>query len=392
MPSKPSHKPAAKAAPPGKKPAAKAAELKVPAGGTVTAKPGVPSTEDLLAQLSNAVAVSGDEGAVRRLITEALQGHVDDVTVDALGNVLAVKKGTGRGERLLVTAHMDEVGFMITGIDSDGSLRFEIVGGIDERVLLGKPVLVGAKRLPGVMGAVPVHLVSADQRNTVVRAARMRIDIGADSEAAAKKLVKLGDRAGFASDFVVVGPSFRGKALDDRLGCAALIDLLRGPAYSFDLHAAFTVQEEVGLRGAKVAAFAADPQAAFVLDCTPANDLPHSDEEKENTQYNTRLGLGPAIYVADRATISDQRLIAHLQRTAAAAGLPYQLRQPGGGGTDAGAIHLAREGVPSVSVSVPGRYMHTPLSLVRADDWRHTIALMRAAFEAWTPAVLKRKA
>jgi endoglucanase len=253
-------------------------------------------------------------------------------------------------------------------------------------------VVVGPKRLPGIIGAVPIHLVPAEQRSTVIKAARMRIDIGADSEAAAKKLVKPGDRAGFATEFAVAGPSFRGKALDDRLGCAVLVELLRGPAYGFELHAAFTVQEEVGLRGAKVAAFAANPQAAFVLDCTPANDLPHSDDEKENTQYNTRLGLGPAIYVADRATISDQRLVAHLQRTAQAAGLPYQLRQPGGGGTDAGAIHLSREGVPSVSLSVPGRYLHTPVSMTRADDWRHAIALMRAAFRAWTPAVLKRKA
>ena len=391
MPAKPSHRTVTKAARPVKKPAARVAEPKVPAtpGG---ARPAAPSADDLLRQLSEAVAVSGDEGAVRRLILDAIAGSVDDVRVDALGNVLAVKKGAGRGERLLVAAHMDEVGFMVTGIDSDGSLRFEIVGSIDERVLLGKPVLVGPKRLPGVIGAMPVHLVSADQRTAVVKATRMRIDIGADSEAAAKKLVKPGDRAGFASEFSVLGPSFRGKALDDRLGCAALVELLRGPAFHFDLHAAFTVQEEVGLRGAKVAAFATDPQAAFVLDCTPANDLPHSNEEKENTQYNTRLGLGPAIYVADRATISDQRLVAHLQRTAERAGLPYQLRQPGGGGTDAGAIHLAREGVPSVSLSVPGRYLHTPFSIARADDWRHAMALMRAALEAWTPAVLKRKA
>ncbi len=391
MPAKPSHRPAKKPAPPVKKPAAQNAEQKALAS-PVAARTAAPSAEDLLRQLSEAVAVSGDEGAVRRLILDAIEGSVDDARVDALGNVLALKKGTGRGERLLVTAHMDEVGFMVTAIDSDGSLRFETVGGIDERVLLGKAVLVGPKRLPGVLGAMPVHLVPPDQRTTVIKAARMRIDIGADSEAAAKKLVKLGDRAGFASEFSVLGPSFRGKALDDRLGCAALVELLRGPAYHFDLHAAFTVQEEVGLRGAKVAAFATDPQAAFVLDCTPANDLPHSDEERENTQYNTRLGLGPAIYVADRATISDQRLIAHLQHTAEKAGLPYQLRQPGGGGTDAGAIHLAREGVPSVSLSVPGRYLHTPLSIARADDWRHLIRLMRASLEAWTPAVLKRKA
>jgi putative aminopeptidase FrvX len=378
MPSKPTRKPAAKAARPShpRQPVVRSA-------GSAT---------ELLRQLSNAVAVSGDEGAVRRLILGAIAGHVDDVKVDALGNVLAVKHGAGRGGRILVTAHMDEVGVMITGFDADGALRFEVVGGLDERTLVGKQMLVGPKLLPGVTGATPVHLLPTDQRASAVKAARLRIDIGVDSETTAKKLVKLGDRAAFATEFMVCGPSLRGKALDDRLGCAALIELLRGPAYSFDLHAAFTVQEEVGLRGAKVAAFAVDPQCAFVLDCTPANDFPHSDEEKENTQYNTRLGLGPAIYIADRATFSDQRLVAHLQRTAESAGLPYQFRQPGGGGTDAGAIHLVRAGIPSVSISVPGRCLHTPISLARADDWHNTLRLLRAAFENWTPGILKRRA
>jgi putative aminopeptidase FrvX len=353
------------------------------------AAPAAPA-DDLLRRLSNAVAVSGDEGAVRRLILEAIQDHVDEIKVDALGNVLALKRGRGRGGRVLVAAHMDEVGFMITGFDSDGALRFELVGSPEERVLPGKPVLVGAQRLPGVIGAVPIHLVPADRRKTLLKVSQMRIDIGADSDAAARRLVKLGDRATFATEFTAMGPSIAGKALDDRLGCATLVELLGGRPYPFDLHAAFTVQEEVGVRGARVAAFAVDPQCAFVLDCTPAYDLPPSDEERENTQYNSRLGHGPAIYVADKATISDQRLVAHLQRTAQQAGLPYQWRQPGGGGTDAGAIHLAREGIPSVSVSVPGRYLHAPLSLARVDDWHATLQLMRAALQSWTPGVLRR--
>lgn len=345
---------------------------------------------DLLRELSNTVAVSGDEGAVRRLVLEAIRDHVDETKVDALGNVRAIKKGTGRGGRVLVAAHMDEVGFMITDHDSDGSLRFDIVGGIDERVLLGKPVLVGRRRLPGVIGLSPIHLLSANQRNAVVKAPQLRIDLGVDSGEAAKKLVKVGERGTFATAFAAVGPSLRGKALDDRLGCATLIELLRGQRpFSFDLHAAFTVQEEVGLRGAKVAGYAADPLCAFVLDCTPAFDLPDS-AGRENTQYNTRLGHGPAIYLADRATLSDERLIRYLRKTAEAAGIPHQLRQPGGGGTDAGAIHLTRGGVPSISVSVPGRYLHSPAALVRAEDWRNTIKLMRLALENFKPDVLKR--
>jgi endoglucanase len=348
---------------------------------------------DLLRELSNALAVSGDEGAVRRIVLDALRDYADVVKVDALGNVLAVKKSKRSGQRtprVLVAAHMDEVGFMITGHESDGSVRFELVGSIDERALLGKPVLTGPKRLPGVIGAAPVHLLKDDRRDAVVKAAQMRIDLGVDSAEAAKRLAKVGERGGFATEFAVLGPSLRGKALDDRLGCATLIELLRAPAtYPFDLHAAFTVQEEVGLRGARVAGYAVDPACAFVLDCTPAHDLPPSDE-RENTQYNTRLGLGPAIYIADRGTIYDDRLVRYLQQTAEAAGVPYQFRQPGGGGTDAGAIHLAREGVPTISVSVPGRYLHTPAALARAEDWRNTVKLMRLALENWTPQVLKR--
>jgi endoglucanase len=235
-----------------------------------------------------------------------------------------------------------------------------------------------------------VHLLKDDRRNAVTKVSQMRIDIGVDSADAAKRWVKMGERGGFTTEFAVVGPSLRGKALDNRLGCATLVELLRAPAvYDFDLHAAFTVQEEVGLRGARVVGYAVDPACAFVLDCTPARDLPSSDD-RENTQYNSRLGLGPAIYISDRGMISNDRLVRYLQQTADAAGLPYQFRQPGGGGTDAGAIHLAREGVPTVSVSVPGRYPHSPVMLARTEDWRNTVKLMRLALENWTPQVLKR--
>ncbi len=341
----------------------------------------------LAERLSNAVAVSGDEGAVRRLILEAIRPHVDEVQVDALGNVLARKRAAGRGrrpERVLVAAHMDEVGFMVSGFDSDGGLKFEIVGGIDERQLIGKPVWIGADRLPGVIGATPVHLLNAERRMSVVRASTLRIDIGAESAEAARRLVRAGDRGTFAASFAVLGGvSLRGKALDDRLGCATLVALLRGGPYPCELYAAFTVQEEVGLRGAQVAAFRAAPAAAIALDCTPANDLPPALAERENVQYNTRLGHGPALYLSDAKTIHDRRLVGYLQGLAERRGLPYQLRQPGGGSTDAGAIHVARAGIPSVSVSVPGRYLHTPLALARLADWRNTIALVQAALAAW---------
>jgi endoglucanase len=182
--------------------------------------------------------------------------------------------------------------------------------------------------------------------------------------------------------------------LDDRLGVATLIELVsqftRNPPENFDLLAAFTVQEEIGLRGAQVAAYALDPDLAIVLDCTPANDLPTWDgglPGSENDRYNTRLGAGPAVYIADRATLSDPRLVKHLVETAAELGIPFQFRQPGGGGTDAGAIHKQRAGIPSVSISVPGRYLHTAAAMVRRTDWQNSLALVSAALARLSPDI-----
>lgn len=350
------------------------------------AKKDLTSSLDTLRDLCNLVAVAGDEGPVRRYILEAIRPHVDSVHVDALGNILAAKKGK-TSARVLVAAHMDEIGLMITGHDSDGSLRFDVVGGVDERALPGKTVWVGRQRLPGVIGAAPIHLVPADRRQAALKTTQLRIDIGATSAETAKGLAKAGDRATFATDFAQMGDSLAAKALDDRLGCATLIELLQAGPYPCDLHAAFTVQEEVGLRGAKVAGFATDPHVAFVLDCTPAYDLPDS-RGYENTQYNARLGAGPAIYVADRATLYDERLVQFAARTAQAAGLPHQFRQPGGGGTDAGSIHRARAGVPSLSISVPGRYLHTARSVVRHSDWVATVRLLQAMLLTWSADVL----
>ena len=347
----------------------------------------------LARELSNAIAVSGDEGAVRRLVLEAVRPHADEVRVDALGSVLAVRRaapGTRNAPRVLLAAHMDEVGFMVVDHDADGGLRFEVVGGVSEKVLLGKPVIVGAKRLAGVIGAAPVHLLAGDRQSAVVKPAQMRIDIGASSQDAARRLAPVGERATFATEFVELEGAVRGKALDDRLSCATLIALLRAGPYPVELHAAFTVQEEVGLRGARVAAHAVDPHAAIALDCTPAQDLPHSRGDRENTQYNTRVGYGPAIYVADGSTISDRRLVDYLRRLAAEHGVPCQLRQPGGGGTDAGAIQRARAGVPVVSLSVPTRYLHTPASLARLEDWQNTLRLAQLALQHFSPAVFKR--
>ncbi len=328
----------------------------------------------LLERLSNACAVSGDEGEVRKIVLEQVKPYADEVKVDALGNVLATRRGQGEARlKVMLAAHMDEVGLMLTTDEGDGIYRFEQVGGLEPWNMVGKPVWIGKEHVPGVIGFKPIHLTDADERKRPVTLDGLRIDTG---PAAAK--VKVGDRAAFATSFARLGPSLRGKALDNRLGVATLIELVRHAPPHIDLQAAFTVQEENGLRGARVAAYAFDPDLAIVLDSTPAYDQPNWDDS-ENTRYNTRLGYGPAIYIADGATLSDPRLVQHLVQTAEAVGIPYQIRQPGSGGTDAGAIHRQRAGIPSVSVSVPGRYHHSPAAIVRLSDWQHTLTLVAAA-------------
>jgi endoglucanase len=342
----------------------------------------------LLEKLCNATAVSGDEFEVRQIVLEEIKGLVDEVKVDALGNVLVTKLGRAENRvRVMLAAHMDEIGFMIVKKHDDNLFQFECVGGIDVRQIPGKSVLVGRDHLPGVIGAKPIHMTTAKERKEKIDLTTMRIDLGPDIG----DKVKAGDRATFATRFEMIGPSIRAKALDNRFGVATLIELLKHAPANIDLLGAFTVQEEVGLRGARVAAYAFNPDMAIALDSTPAYDLPHWDDEDENVQYNTRLDAGPAIYVMDRATIADRRLVNLLEDAAAEFDIPYQRRQPGGGGTDAGVIHKTRTGIPSTSVSVPARYAHSAASIARLEDWQNTLALLQAALSRVSPDLLRNE-
>lgn len=331
----------------------------------------------LLQRLSDASSVSGDEGEVRSIVLEQVKLAADEVEVDALGNVLVKRFGkTENNVRVMLAAHMDEVGLMITHKDGDGVFRFELVGGLPVHSLPATALQVGHDHIPAIVGAVPIHLTSVDERKKPVQLDNMRIDVGMDND----KKVEIGDRAVFATRFSRLDNCLWGKALDDRLGTAILIDLIKNSPPNIDLLAAFTVQEEVGLRGASVAAYQLDPEIAVVLDCTPANDLPAWDEGEnqwsENSQYNTHLGKGPAIYVADQRTISDPRLVSYFVKTADEKSIPYQIRQPGKGATDAGSIHKQRGGIPSISISVPARYIHTAVSLAKVSDWENTLNLL----------------
>lgn len=336
----------------------------------------------LLETLCNVIAISGDEGAVRKLVLEAIKPHADEVRVDAIGNVLATRHGRGaKRVKVMLDAHMDEVGFMLVADEGEGIYRFETVGGIDARHLVGKQVLVGKDRTPGIIGGKPVHLMDGGERARKVPVDGLRIDLGLNGKA------KVGDRAGFATQYRRVGPSIMAKSIDDRIGVATLIELFKHAPANIDLCAAFTVQEEIGLRGAKVAAQYFNPDMAIAIDSTPAHDLP-VHEGGENMNYNTKLGLGPAIYIADGSTLHDPRLVRFLSSVGDTEAIPYQFRQPGGGGTDAGAIQRALAGIPTVSVSVPHRYTHSPISVSRVDDWKNTLALLHAALKRITPALL----
>jgi endoglucanase len=339
----------------------------------------------ILKELSEAIGISGDEGGARTVVLDAVREHVDEVKVDALGNVLALKRGTGAQPlRVMVAAHMDEIGLMVTGHDSDGFLRVAAVGGIDARLLPGSCLQVGPERIPGVIGIKPIHLLRENEDQEVPKIEDLVVDIGASSKDEARKLAALGTYVAFTTPFRELGPTVSGKAFDDRAGCAVLVELVRGERFGFDLHAVFTVQEEVGLRGAQVAAYAIEPHCAFVLEGTIADDTP----KDKDVSPTTELGKGPAITVMDRSFIADRRLVRLLTETAQELGIPYQFKQPGIGGTDAGAIHRAREGVPSVTVAVPCRYIHSPVTMLNLDDFNNTVRLMRESLSRFTREII----
>jgi len=343
----------------------------------------VAELRELLERLSNEFGPSGRERAVRKLIQNEIEGLVDRSEVDALGNLITFKEGTGPEPRLrvMLSAHMDEVGFMVTEITKDGLLKFHSVGGLDPRVLLAKRLVIGDERLPGIIGAPVPHLQSREQAQKPLKLDDLTIDIGADSDKDAEAKVKVGDYGTFATRFTVLSedqawPTVRGKAFDDRAGCAMLIALL-AERYPVDLAAVFTVQEEVGLRGARVAAYRVEPDAAIALEGTICDDLPRPADE--DVTPVTRLGAGPALTLMDRRVISHPGLVRLFQETAAVEEIAIQYKAPGLGGTDSGAIHLTRAGVPSIVVAVPSRYIHGPVSILNLNDLTNSVRLVGAA-------------
>ena len=337
-----------------------------------------------LKELSEARGVSGHEDEVRSFIYGKIRALADECRVDALGNLIALRKARATSaqpapKKVMLAAHMDEIGLMITDIAKNGTLKFLPIGGIDPRLLLAKKVLVGGKKVPGVIGVTPIHKLEQKEMDQVLKHEQMAIDIGAASESEAGKLTHVGDYATFDTAYEELGDIAKGKAFDDRAGCAVLMELLKED-FPFDLYAVFTVQEEVGLRGARVAAYAVEPDCAIALEGTIADDLP----KKKDVSPTSQLGKGPVVSVMDHSFIAHPGMLRHLVAVAESKSIPYQFKQPGIGGTDAGAIHLTKEGVPSLAVAVPCRYIHSPVALLNLKDFDHTVALVRETLRALT--------
>jgi tetrahedral aminopeptidase len=341
---------------------------------------------DLLKRLSETPGVSGREEQIRRIVMDELQPLVDELEVDALGNVTAIKRGTGE-LRVMLAAHMDEIGFIVRHVSERGFLRLQPLGGFDPRVLVAQRVLVHPAEgdpLRGVLtpGHKPVHLL-ADEKPAAPKLEEFYVDLGLPVEQV-QAVVSIGDPVTMDRSFEVLGENVIGKALDDRAGVFTMIEAMRRLGrHQANVIAVATVQEEVGLRGATTAAFAVKPDVAIALDTTLALDVPGVLPE----DVITRVGAGVAIKVFDSSFIPNFKLVRHLRAVAAQHAIPHQLEVLPRGGTDAGAMQRSRQGAAAITLSIPSRYVHTVNEMVSRVDLDAAITLLvRYLEEAHTGA------
>ncbi len=325
-----------------------------------------------LKQLTELNAVSGHEQQMRRTLLAALSHCGAKVTMDRMGNVVAEKKGTGlQPKRIMVTAHMDEVGLIVNGHTEEGFLRIAPVGNVDPRMIISKRVLVGDDLLPGIIGAIAIHLQTAEDRKRVLSYREIYVDIGAKKKEEAEKKAPLGTYIAFDAPYVSFGEDRAcGKALDSRTGVWNLLRLLEKD-YANDLVAVFTSQKEVGYRGAKGASFAAEPAIGLVLDGTEPNDLGMT----EDVEQCCKMGEGVVVSFMDQASIGDRKLFKQALQAAEAGQISCQVRQSAAGGNESGTVQRAREGIPTLVLSVPCRYMHSPSAVVKLSDVDAQLAL-----------------
>ena len=337
---------------------------------------------EVLEKLSNANGVTGREEQVRELMRQYLEPYVDEMREDRLGNLIAFKRGKKDAPTVMLAAHMDEIGLMVKNIKKRGFLQFTKIGGIDDRILLAQKVVVHTDKGPltGVVGSKPVHIQTDEERKKVINADKLFIDVGArDREEAEKMGVQVGDVVSFDTKFARLGDSVVfGKAFDDRVGCAILVETMRRlQKVDCNVYAVGTIQEEVGLRGATIAAFQVEPDVGIALDSTVAGDTPGVGEG----EAPAKMGEGPVLTVADAGLIAHPKVLRLLMDAAKENKIPYQLETGIRGSTDAARIALSREGVPSGVISVAARYIHSPAAIVDLGDVEKSVRLAVALVE-----------
>jgi len=338
-----------------------------------------------LEKLSNTCGVTGRENKVRDLMVEMLKPYVDETQIDRMENIIAVKKGKPKAPKIMLAAHMDEVGLMVKTITKEGFIQFSKMGGIDDRILPAQKVVVFTKEaaLPGIVGSKPPHIQKEEERKKILAFDDLFIDVGAESkEDAAGMGIAVGDPIAFDVQYTKLARNVvMGKAFDNRAGCAAMIEtmkLLKNTDCT--VYAVGTVQEEVGLRGAGTAAFGVDPDLALALDVTIAGDVPGVRE------YDTsvKMGRGPSLTVSDSGTITHPKILRWILDTAKEEKLPLQLESGLLGSTDAARISLTRQGIPSGTISIPTRYIHSPASILSLTDIEDSAKLAAAAIQKST--------
>lgn len=335
----------------------------------------------VLKELCALRGVAGSEGPVRDFIMERAKALADDVKVDRMGNVIATKYAKDKSAAtVLLDAHMDEVGMIVVGVNENGLISYETIGGIDPRVIISKRVFIGENAVPGVIGAKAIHLQTPEERERVLQHKDLFIEIGAKDKAAAERLVRPGDYVSFESDWVEFGEGFvKSKALDDRIGCSTMLRALEGE-YPVNLVCAFVVQEECGLRGARAARYNVDCDMAIALEGTTANDLGTAEEHLKVCVP----GKGVAISFMDRASIGNVKLFEALKKVATDNDIPWQLKKYVAGGNDTGALQTIKGPVPTGVLSVPCRYIHSPSSVASLLDVHAQYALVDAFLKSRT--------
>ncbi|MDE6538766.1 MAG: M42 family metallopeptidase [Ruminococcus sp.] len=332
--------------------------------------------KNLLKELCLINSISGDEKTVREVIIEKIKDFCE-YSIDPLGNLICFRKGKKNSDKkLMICAHMDEVGFIVTGINPDGTLAFDMVGGVDSVVTIGRQVTVGKNHLYGVVDSTAVHNLSKEKREKAPDMKSLYIDIGAENKEDAEKYVSLGDCIYFESEFTESGNHIKAKAIDDRAGCAIMIRLIQEQP-EYDTYFVFNTQEEIGLRGSRVSAFAVQPDFAIVIEATTASDIDGVSGNKKVCS----LSNGGVVSFMDRSTVYDKELYNLAFETARMNNIPCQTKTMIAGGNDAGAIHVTGKGIRTIAVSVPCRYLHSASCVINPADFENSYILVKKLAE-----------